>query len=217
MSEPIICLEQISKSYGDKTILNQLDLDIFEGEFLGISGVSGAGKSTLMNILLGIDTYDEGHYFLFGEAFENLKYQNNTRINIISMIFQSSNLIKELTVRENIRLPSLYLKNDNSFNQDQFLYVTNLLGINDLLDQNCNTLSGGELQRVAIARCIYYSPKIIIADEPTGNLDEGNTLAVMEILKTLHQENTTIILITHDKSLLSYCTRVLTLEAGVLL
>ncbi|NLA79038.1 MAG: ABC transporter ATP-binding protein [Erysipelothrix sp.] len=215
-SNKVIHLDSIYKSYGEKTILRNLNLSVYSQEFLGITGVSGSGKSTLMNILLGIEGYDSGYYTIMNLPLHSIKNFSRYRIDVISMIFQSSNLIKELTVRENILLPHIYWDKSKEIDHEQFDYVTDLLGIQSILNQTCNTLSGGEQQRVAIARCVYYRPQIIIADEPTGNLDIENTKSVVRILKELHKNGTTIILITHDIQLLEFCSRVLTLDGGFL-
>jgi len=206
----MINLKNISKYYAieDKKIfiLSNLNISIKQGEFVSITGYSGSGKTTLLNIIGLIDTDYSGDYILDGldvKKMDDYEY-SKTRNDKIGYIFQKYNLIDTLNVLENIKLPVLY-KNRNI--KESYYYiekVIDMLSLNDLLKKYPRQLSGGQAQKVTIARAIINKPKIIIADEPTGSLDNKSTTEIMEILKHLNKLGITIILVTHDDSLLSY-------------
>ncbi len=195
----MIKLVNIKKLYGDKLILNNLNLEINEGEMIAIKGISGSGKTTLLNILGLIDTFQSGEYYFNDKNIKELnsKQINSLRIDNISFVFQSFLLIEYLTTIENILLPLKYQnKIYNTVETDELLKN---LGILHLKNQKVNTLSGGEKQRVAIARAVITKPKLILADEPTGNLDEMNTDNVASILKMINKKyGITILVVTHN-------------------
>lgn len=199
----MIKLNQLSKIFRNNEIenraLNNISLNISEGEFIAIMGPSGCGKSTLLNILGLLDYPTNGEYFLLGQNISKLteKQRINIRKNNIGFIFQSFNLIDELTVYENIELPLLYLKTpskERKIKVDEILEKMNLTTKKKYFPQQ---LSGGQQQIVAVSRAIITNPKILLADEPTGNLDSSNGLEIIKSLQKLNNEGTTIIMVTH--------------------
>lgn len=206
-----IQLEHISKSFS-KPILKDVTLDITNESYYAICGKSGAGKSTLMNILGLIEGFDGGEYFFNEEKISSFKDYSNLRINHIGFIFQSYNLIPTLNCKENILLPKLY----SSGHQNEYDYLVEMLEIETLLNQKVGTLSGGEKQRVAIARALLLNPELIIADEPTGNLDEENKKIVLDLLKKEHDKGRAVVLITHDQEVAHKTEKIFKLENGCL-
>ncbi len=204
-------LNHITKSFS-QTVLNDVSLDITNESYYAICGKSGAGKSTLMNILGLIEGFDGGEYIFNGESINPQKDYSALRIQHIGFIFQSYNLIPSLNCRENILLPSLY----RTVNEAEYDYLVNMLQIQPLLHQKVGTLSGGEKQRVAIARALLLNPELIIADEPTGNLDEYNKQLVLDLLKMEHNKNRAVILITHDQNVANQAERIYELTNGCL-
>jgi len=194
----MISLRNICKSYGGKLILKNVNIEINEGEFISIIGNSGVGKSTLLNIIGLLETIDDGDYYLNGKKIVNTKISNyyKYRSNYFGFIFQLFYLIPNLTVKDNILLPIIYSNKKITNVKINDLAIN--LQINHLLNEHVDYLSGGEKQRVAIARALINEPKIILCDEPTGNLDETNTEEVMKILKNEAKKGKTIILVTHD-------------------
>lgn len=202
----MIKLNNIYRSYDDgKTyILQNLTFEIKQGQFISILGESGVGKTTLLNILSTMDTFDKGEY-LFGDVnmqkltdYEVAKFRNKK----IGVVFQNYNLIPTLNVFDNIKLPLLFNEEYEGDYEEDIRGVLKKLKIEKLIDKKVTELSGGEIQRVSIARALINKPDIILADEPTGNLDNGNTKRLISILKQLNQEGQTIILVTHDHVLL---------------
>ncbi|MCS4486252.1 ABC transporter ATP-binding protein [Staphylococcus americanisciuri] len=198
----MIELENICKTYGEGNteiqVLKGITLTVSEGEFISIMGTSGCGKSTLINIIGLLDSDFKGKYQLKGESILKLDEQTlaSYRNEYIGFIFQNFNLIDEYTVRENILLPFLY--SDQSHDES---YINNLvkeLGLEDKMDDYPCNLSGGQKQRVAIIRAMAHKPQFLIADEPTGSLDETSRNEILRILKNLNQDGTTIIVVTHD-------------------
>ena len=207
-----IRIKGVKKSYNDNCVLSNIDLNINNDTFYAIVGKSGAGKSTFMNILGLIEEFDDGEYIFNGEKIEkNIDY-NYLRLNNIGFIFQSYNLIPTLTPRENIMLPLLY-KRGRSSNIDR---LCKELDIQSLLDKDVKVLSGGEKQRVAIARALVMNPSLIIADEPTGNLDEENRQIVFELLRKEHKKGRAIVMITHDNDAAGQADNILILSNGEL-
>lgn len=189
-------LKHIKKRY-DKLVLEDINLKICDKSFIAIVGKSGSGKSTLMNILGLIEDYDDGEYIFNGKKIKNGTDYNDIRGNNIGFIFQSYHLIPALTCRENIELPLLYgKKSERSCDS-----IVKELNIENLLGKKINTLSGGEKQRVAVARALVRNPSLIIADEPTGNLDDSNKWMVYKILRREHEKGRGVIIITHDMEL----------------
>ena len=206
--------KNIYKSYKDVKVLKNLNLMAQMGEFISIVGTSGSGKSTLLSILATLDRADRGDIFLNDI---NLNTLNNKELSKIrnsefGFIFQSSNMIMHLNVKENITLPFLYSDNtpkDLDFRVSSLLQMLNL---SNYENKKINQLSGGEQQRVAIARALINNPSIIFADEPTGNLDLGNTKIILKTLKALSKEGKIVIVVTHDSTVKNYSDRVIELE-----
>ncbi len=211
MKEVDIELRGIQKSYA-RPVLTAVDLKINGSSYYAIVGKSGSGKSTLMNILGLIESSSGGSYTFNGLDIKNKRDYAELRLESIGFIFQSYNLIPTLTSRENILLPTLYSKKQDC----DFDGLVKLLDIEPLLDTRVNVLSGGEKQRVAIARALILDPGLIIADEPTGNLDEGNRDIVLDLLAHEHAKGRAVIIITHDLAVAARADKILELKEGVL-
>lgn len=181
--------------------LNQVNMTVNEGEFVAIMGPSGCGKSTLLNILGLLDNPTNGEYYLNGMEVSKYTETQRTRLRkgMIGFVFQSFNLIDELNVYENIELPLLYMKIPATERKRRIEQVMERMSIGHRAKHFPQQLSGGQQQRVAIARAVVTHPKLILADEPTGNLDSKNGLEVMNLLKELNQEGTTIVMVTHSQ------------------
>jgi len=186
----------------ETTALNKVNITIDKGEFVAIMGPSGCGKSTLLNILGLLDTPSGGQYFFNGEEVAGYKekQRTNLRKGNIGFVFQSFNLIDELTVYENVELPLLYLKVTSGDRRKKVNEVLERMKISHRKKHFPQQLSGGQQQRVAIARAVVTRPQLILADEPTGNLDSANGEEVMNLLTELNNEGTTIIMVTHSPS-----------------
>lgn len=219
----MITLNQISRSFiGDEVetvAINEMSLSINKGEFLSVLGPSGCGKSTLLNVLGMLDSIDQGEFEFLAHHVEKCseKQRAQLRKKHIGFIFQSFNLIDELTVEQNIELP-LYYHNVSKDQRKQL--VDDVLARVDIAHRRKHLpakLSGGQQQRVAIARAIVTQPALILADEPTGNLDSKNSAQVMELLQQLNQEGATIVMVTHAPEHVHYGTRVLELLDGKIL
>jgi putative ABC transport system ATP-binding protein len=197
----MISLTNICKSYGNKLILRNINLEIRAGEFISITGDSGAGKSTLLNIIGLLETFDAGDYYLYNDRIMNAKIAkyHQYRANYLGYIFQMFYLIPGLTVKDNILLPLMY--SNKKINNHKINELANQLKLIDFLHEKADYLSGGEKQRVAIARALINEPKIILCDEPTGNLDYTNTNEVMKILQNEAKKGITVVLVTHDLSI----------------
>ena len=215
----IIELKDINKTYDGAQplhVLKGINLGIERGEFVSIMGASGSGKSTLLNILGLLDTPTEGTYTLEGRDVSTLSENERTDIRkgVIGFVFQSFNLIDELNVYENIELPLLYMGVPAKERRERIDAVMDRMAISHRRKHFPNQLSGGQQQRVAIARAVLSCPKIILADEPTGNLDSTNGKEVMSLLSELHKEGTTIIMVTHSQHDASYADRIVNLYDG---
>ena len=200
----------------ETTALNGVSLEIKDGEFVAIMGPSGCGKSTLLNILGLLDNPTEGSY-LFGDTeVANLKEKDRTKFRKgnIGFIFQSFNLIDELTVYENIELPLRYLNVSAAERKEKVVSIMKRMNINHRANHFPQQLSGGQQQRVAIARACVANPKLILADEPTGNLDSKNGKEVMELLQELNKEGATIVMVTHSQRDASMAQRTIDLFDG---
>ena len=197
MKEICVELQGIKKSF-NRPVLRDINLRIQNKSYISIEGKSGSGKSTLMNILGLVESFDEGSYMFNNENITNKKDYSKLRLNNIGFIFQSYNLIPSLTCRENIMLPLMYAGRKDMNHEVERLAEE--LDIMKLLDSNVNVLSGGEKQRVAIARALILNPSLIIADEPTGNLDEENKNIVFDLLHKENEKGRAIVMITHDPS-----------------
>lgn len=216
----MIQIKQLNKVFRTSDVetqaLNNVNLDIAKGDFVAIMGPSGCGKSTLLNIIGLLDNPTSGNYLLDGIEMGSLKESQRTsqRKGRIGFVFQSFNLIDELTVAENIELPLTYLgvpKKERRIKVDNLLQRLNLSHRSRHYPQQ---LSGGQQQRVAIARAIVGDPVILLADEPTGNLDSSNGREVMELLTSLNREGTTIVMVTHSQRDASYARRTINLFDG---
>ena len=213
-------IENLKKTYhdaNDLTVLDNLNLTVEQNEFIGIVGTSGCGKSTLLHIIGGVDKADSGRIFLDDNEISSYDYKKmaSYRRKQVSIIYQFYNLLPVLNVVDNIILP---LKLDNRKVDRQYLdELLQLLQLNDKKDAYPSELSGGQQQRVAIARSLITRPKLLLADEPTGNLDSENSKIVVDYLKKIHHQNDiTIIMVTHDLELAKNCDRIYVLEQGKL-
>ena len=216
----LLKIENLKKTYHDANdliVLDNLNLTVEQNEFIGIVGTSGCGKSTLLHIIGGVDKADSGRIFLDDNEISSYDYKKmaSYRRKQVSIIYQFYNLLPVLNVVDNIILP---LKLDNRKVDQQYLdELLQLLQLNDKKDAYPSELSGGQQQRVAIARSLITRPKLLLADEPTGNLDSENSKIVVDYLKKIHHQNDiTIIMVTHDLELAKNCDRIYVLEQGKL-
>jgi putative ABC transport system ATP-binding protein len=222
-SDEIIRLEGVHKTYslGDDVTVHALrgvDLTISAGDYVAIMGPSGSGKSTLLNLLGCLDRPSTGKYFLGGEDVSKMDDDtlSEVRGRRIGFIFQSYNLIAQLTVIENIQVPLLYQGKDIRQYHDRCVQLAELVGLGDRLHHRPNQLSGGQQQRVAIARSLINDPLMILADEPTGNLDSKTGQEVLELIDRLNKDGKTIVLVTHDDRVASRAHRVIHMKDGVI-
>lgn len=211
MTRLLIELSKIHKAFS-RPVLSGVDFKLHPASFVAIVGKSGSGKSTLMNILGLIEHFDSGTYWFDGERISNKLDYHRKRLTKIGFIFQNYNLIPTMTCRENILLPTLYHGEPSPV----FEELVERLGIRALLDTNINVLSGGEKQRVAIARALILQPQIIIADEPTGNLDQENKSIVLNLLHEINSSGCAVVLITHDMIIARQAKTILELRDGLL-
>lgn len=200
----------------ETTALNGIDMQINGGEFVAIMGPSGCGKSTLLNILGLLDNPSDGQYFFYDHEVSrmNERQRANLRKGNIGFVFQSFNLIDELTVYENVELPLLYLKVGAAERKKKVEAALERMNIMHRKNHFPQQLSGGQQQRVAIARAVIAQPKVILADEPTGNLDSANGLEVMNLLSQLNREGATIIMVTHSPHDAGFAHRIVNLFDG---
>ncbi len=222
----VISLQGIKKIYhlGDNTVhaLRGVSLDIEEGEFVAITGPSGSGKSTMMHILGCLDSPTEGSYLLNGKNVSNLPRQElaDIRNRQIGFVFQGFNLLPRTTAVENVELPLLYTRPvmSNAERTKRAVEALTAMGLADRLDHHPSQLSGGQQQRVAIARALVNKPSLILADEPTGNLDSKTSIEVMRLLQELREkQGITIVLITHEPEIAAYGTRIISVRDGVII
>jgi putative ABC transport system ATP-binding protein len=222
-TDEIIRMTNISKVYmtGDveTTVLKDIDLVVKRGDFLGITGRSGSGKSTLMHIVGLLDTPTAGKYILNGTDVSSLgedeqAFQRNKEI---GFVFQQFNLLPKLSALENVILPAIYAGMDKKARIEKADMFLTMLGLADHLGKRPNQMSGGQQQRVAIARALMNDPELILADEPTGNLDTKSGDDVMKTLKQLNKEGKTIVLITHEHDIAMQAKKLIQLEDGMLI
>lgn len=220
MEEPLIRVRDLCKIYnpGENEVraLDHVDLSIDRGELVGIIGHSGSGKSTLMNVLGCLDVPTSGSYYLNGKDVSNMTDDelSDVRNVEIGFIFQGFNLIPNLTAEENVELPLIYRGVPKKEREELAVESLKVVGLEHRMDHKPSEMSGGQQQRVAIARAIAARPPVILADEPTGNLDSHSTKEIMEVLKELHRSGRTVILITHDDEIAAQVNRVIRIKDG---
>lgn len=218
--EEILEMTDLIKTYhlgGEKLIaLDKVSLTINKGEFVSILGPSGSGKSTLMNIIGCLDTPTSGHYTLSGQKVANLSEKELARIRNkeIGFIFQSFQLLPRLSALQNVELPLIYAGVPADERRRKAMRILERVGLGDKLPNLPTQLSGGQQQRVAIARSVITEPSILLADEPTGALDQKTGAQIMQLFKELNKEGRTIVMITHDKHIASFGSRVLNIIDG---
>jgi len=216
----IIQLNHILKDYyvGTQTIhaLRGIDLQITKNEYVAIMGASGSGKSTMMNILGCLDTPTGGRYFLNSQDVSNMDEDAlaEVRNKEIGFVFQTFNLLPKYTILENVALPLVYAGMKTKQREERAKEVLNEVGLSDRLKHRPNELSGGQRQRVAIARAMVNKPSIILADEPTGNLDSKTSIEIMRLFDAIHQFGNTIILVTHEPDIALFAKRIIRLKDG---
>ena len=216
----MIKIEGLSKFFRTEEVetiaLNKVSLEVKDGEFVAVMGPSGCGKSTLLNILGLLDNPSEGNYYLGDQEVGHLKEKERTQVRKgnIGFVFQSFNLIDELNVFENVELPLTYLKIKASERKQMVTDILKRMNISHRAAHFPQQLSGGQQQRVAIARAVVANPKLILADEPTGNLDSKNGKEVMGLLSELNKEGTTIVMVTHSQHDAGYADRIINLFDG---
>lgn len=221
--QPVIELKNIIKEYRSLDVITHVlkgvSLEVHEGDFIAITGPSGSGKSTMMNILGLLDTSTSGTYILNGEkttglSEDNLAYIRNKEI---GFVFQSFNLLNRSSALENVILPAIYAGADKKIREERAQALLTEVGLAERIHNRPNQLSGGQQQRVAIARALMNNPKIILADEPTGNLDTKSGNDVMNILKKLNKEGKTIVLITHELDIAHQAKRIIHFKDGMII
>ncbi|EOJ2162167.1 ABC transporter ATP-binding protein [Campylobacter jejuni] len=215
MKKELIKINNLNKEFGKVKALNNINLSVYEGEWLAIMGPSGSGKSTLLNILSLMDTPSSGEYILDNENLEQMDEEQKItlRREKIGLVFQQFHLIPYLNVLENVMLSQYY---HSSVDEEDTKMVLEKVGLSHRLTHLPSQLSGGEQQRVCIARALINNPELLLADEPTGNLDEANEQIVLQTLQKLKNEGKTIVLITHNPDLAKFADRTLILQHGVL-
>lgn len=222
MNQAVIDIQGITKTYVNGKlsvpVLHGINLQVNKGEFVSIMGPSGSGKSTFMNILGCLDRPTTGSYRLNGDEVatlsdDELAFVRNKQI---GFVFQSFNLLTKLTALENVALPMIYAGMDKKSRNERAAALLSSVGLGDRMDHLPSELSGGQRQRVAIARALANNPAIIMADEPTGNLDSKSTIDVMNIFRGLYDEGRTIILVTHEPEIATYASRNVVLRDGLI-
>lgn len=218
----VIELKQIKKTYqmGKELVhaLRQIDLSIDTNEYVALMGPSGSGKSTLMNIIGCLDTPTSGEYFLADENVSTMSGDDlaHIRNKKIGFVFQTFNLLPRLSALDNVALPLIYSGLNKAIRTEKAEQALRIVGLEDRMTHKPNELSGGQRQRVAIARALVNNPAIILADEPTGNLDSKTSIEIMEIFNKLHESGNTIILVTHEHDIAEYAKRKIHLLDGLI-
>lgn len=215
-------MQHVVKSYtmGDEhlVVLKDVNLTVEAGEFLAIMGPSGSGKSTMMNIMGLLDTFDSGLYQLLDTDVTHLS--DNERAHVrnkeIGFVFQSFNLMPRMTLLENVALPMVYAGIGRRERQDRAAAALTQVGLGDRLDHQPNEISGGQMQRVAIARAIVNRPAVIMADEPTGNLDSKTSVEIIRIFQELNAAGTTVVMVTHEPDIAQYTKRIISFRDGII-
>lgn len=222
MSQPIIKIKDITRNFplGGEIVkvLKGIDLTINKGEYVALMGPSGSGKSTLMNLLGCLDTPTGGSYILNGKDVSRMPDDElaGIRNKEIGFVFQTFNLMPRTTALDNVALPMVYAGFKKPERNTRATTVLTQVGLNDRMDHKPNQLSGGQRQRVAIARALVNHPSIILADEPTGNLDSKTSIEIMKLFNDIHANGNTVILVTHEEDIAAYAHRVIRLRDGII-
>lgn len=222
MANPLIKITNIKRDFplGNEIVyvLKGIDLEINKGEYVALMGPSGSGKSTLMNILGCLDTPTSGTYILNGKYVSEMQDDElaGIRNKEIGFVFQTFNLMPRTTALDNVALPMVYAGHSKSERVERATEVLTQVGLNDRMDHKPNQLSGGQRQRVAVARALVNKPSIILADEPTGNLDSKTSVEIMNLFNEIHANGNTVILVTHEEEIAAYAHRIIRLRDGII-
>jgi putative ABC transport system ATP-binding protein len=220
--ETLISLKKITRDFplGGQTVkvLKGIDLKIEKNEYVALMGPSGSGKSTLMNLLGCLDTPTSGEYWLNGKDVSKMSDNHlaEVRNTEIGFVFQTFNLLPRSTALENVSLPMVYAGKSNSERVSRATSVLEQVGLSDRMDHRPNQLSGGQRQRVAVARALVNKPSIILADEPTGNLDSKTSVEIMNLFKEIHALGNTVIVVTHEEEIAQHAKRIIRLRDGII-
>nr|WP_315167188.1 ABC transporter ATP-binding protein [uncultured Flavobacterium sp.] len=222
MAKPLIKITNIKRDFvlGNEIVyvLKGIDLEINKGEYVALMGPSGSGKSTLMNLLGCLDTPTSGSYILNGKDVSQMKDDELAEIRNkeIGFVFQTFNLLPRTTALDNVALPMIYAGFSKTDRNKRATEVLEQVNLSDRMDHQPNQLSGGQRQRVAIARALVNKPSIILADEPTGNLDSKTSVEIMKLFGDIHSKGNTVILVTHEEEIAAYANRVIRLRDGLI-
>ncbi|OXB02114.1 macrolide ABC transporter ATP-binding protein [Flavobacterium oncorhynchi] len=222
MANPLIKITDIKRNFilGNEIVyvLKGINLEINKGEYVALMGPSGSGKSTLMNLLGCLDTPTSGRYILNGKDVSQMKDDElaGIRNKEIGFVFQTFNLLPRTTALDNVALPMIYAGHSKSERNARAVEVLTQVNLADRMDHQPNQLSGGQRQRVAIARALVNKPSIILADEPTGNLDSKTSVEIMKLFGDIHAQGNTVILVTHEEDIAAYAHRVIRLRDGLI-
>lgn len=222
MANPLIKISNIKRDFvlGNEIVyvLKGIDLQINKGEYVALMGPSGSGKSTLMNLLGCLDTPTSGTYILNGKDVSQMKDEELAEIRNkeIGFVFQTFNLLPRTTALDNVALPMIYAGYSKSERNERATEVLKQVNLADRMDHQPNQLSGGQRQRVAVARALVNKPSIILADEPTGNLDSKTSVEIMKLFGDIHASGNTVILVTHEEEIAAYANRVIRLRDGLI-
>ena len=222
MANPLINIKKLTRDFqlGNETInvLKGIDLQINKGEYVALMGPSGSGKSTLMNLLGCLDTATSGTYILNGKDVSQMHDDDLAEIRNkeIGFVFQTFNLLPRTTALDNVALPMIYAGFSKSERNERATEVLKQVALSDRMDHQPNQLSGGQRQRVAIARALVNKPSIILADEPTGNLDSKTSIEIMNLFNDIHKNGNTVIVVTHEEDIAKYAKRVIRMKDGMI-
>ena len=218
----VIEVQNLVKNYhtaaGELEVLKNLSLSVGEGEFVALMGPSGSGKSTFMNILGCLDTVTSGRYILNGVDVADMNKDGLSKLRneVIGFVFQGFNLLPRITLAENVALPLVYANVDKKMREERALSMLKAVGLENFADRRPSQISGGQQQRVAIARALVNSPKLILADEPTGNLDTKTSFEIMDIFDSLNKKNgITVVLVTHEPDIAEFASRQIHFRDGI--